>query len=34
MLETVSLIAGSGWASGLNLYLVALMLGFAGRAGP
>jgi hypothetical protein len=33
MLETVSVIAGSGWASGLNLYLVTLMLGFAGRAG-
>jgi Domain of unknown function (DUF4126) len=33
MIETVGLIAGSGWASGLNLYLVALMLGIAGRAG-
>ncbi|MCI0424302.1 MAG: DUF4126 domain-containing protein [Actinobacteria bacterium] len=33
MIETVSLIAGSGWASGLNLYLVTLLLGVAGRAG-
>jgi hypothetical protein len=33
MIETVSLIAGSGWAAGINLYLVALMLGIAGRAG-
>ncbi len=33
MLETVSLISGSGWASGINLYLVTLMLGIAGRAG-
>lgn len=33
MTETVALLAGSGWASGLNLYLVALMLGIAGRAG-
>ena len=33
MLETISLISGSGWASGINLYLVALMLGIAGRAG-
>ncbi|MEX0864549.1 MAG: DUF4126 domain-containing protein [Acidimicrobiia bacterium] len=33
MIETVGLIAGSGWASGLNLYLVSLMLGIAGRAG-
>lgn len=33
MIETVSLIAGSGWASGLNLYLATLMLGIAGRAG-
>lgn len=33
MLETISVISGSGWASGLNLYLVTLMLGVAGRAG-
>jgi hypothetical protein len=33
MLETISLISGSGWASGINLYLVALMLGISGRAG-
>lgn len=33
MLETLSVISGSGWASGLNLYLVTLMLGLAGRAG-
>jgi hypothetical protein len=29
----VALLAGSGWASGLNLYLVVLLLGFAGRIG-
>jgi hypothetical protein len=29
----VALLAGSGWASGLNLYLVVLLLGFAGRTG-
>lgn len=33
MIETVGVIAGSGWASGLNLYLATLMLGIAGRAG-
>lgn len=33
MIETIGLIAGSGWASGLNLYLVTLLLGIAGRAG-
>lgn len=33
MLETISLVSGSGWASGINLYLVTLMLGIAGRAG-
>ena len=33
MLETLSVIAGSGWASGINLYLATLMLGIAGRAG-
>lgn len=32
MLETIGVISGSGWASGINLYLVALMLGVAGRA--
>jgi hypothetical protein len=29
----VALLAGSGWASGLNLYLVVLLLGLAGRTG-
>jgi hypothetical protein len=29
----VSLLAGAGWASGVNLYLVALLLGIAGRSG-
>jgi hypothetical protein len=33
MLETIGLIAGSGWASGLNLYLATLMVGLTGRAG-
>lgn len=33
MIETIGLLSGSGWASGLNLYLVTLMLGAAGRAG-
>jgi hypothetical protein len=33
MLETLALVAGSGWASGLNLYLVTLLLGAAGRIG-
>jgi hypothetical protein len=32
-MEAVGLIAGSGWASGLNLYLVTLVLGLAGRFG-
>jgi hypothetical protein len=31
--EAVGLIAGSGWASGINLYLVALLLGITGRLG-
>jgi hypothetical protein len=31
--EAAGLLAGSGWASGINLYLVALMLGLAGRLG-
>jgi hypothetical protein len=29
----VALLAGSGWASGLNVYLVVLLLGLAGRTG-
>ena len=33
MVETLSVISGAGWASGLNLYLVTLMLGLIGRAG-
>ena len=33
MLETIGVISGSGWASGINLYLAALLLGVAGRAG-
>jgi hypothetical protein len=33
MIETIGLIAGTGWASGINLYLVTLMLGLAGRSG-
>lgn len=32
-MEIVGLVAGSGWASGLNLYLVTLVLGLAGRLG-
>lgn len=32
-MEAAGLIAGSGWASGINLYLVALLLGTAGRLG-
>jgi hypothetical protein len=32
-MEVVGLIAGSGWASGLNLYLVTLVLGLSGRFG-
>ncbi len=32
-MEAAGLIAGSGWASGVNLYLVTLMLGLAGRLG-
>jgi hypothetical protein len=31
--EAVGLIAGSGWASGINLYLVTLLLGISGRLG-
>jgi hypothetical protein len=33
VIETIGVISGSGWASGLNLYLTTLMLGIAGRAG-
>ncbi len=33
MIETLGAIAGTGWASGINLYLVTLMLGAAGRTG-
>jgi hypothetical protein len=33
MIETLGLVAGTGWASGLNLYLATLMLGFAERLG-
>ena len=32
-MDVVGLIAASGWASGLNLYLVTLLLGLAGRFG-
>ncbi|HSL25142.1 MAG TPA: DUF4126 domain-containing protein [Acidimicrobiia bacterium] len=31
MLETIGLLTGSGWAAGLNLYLVTFLLGLAGR---
>jgi hypothetical protein len=31
MIDTLGLLAGSGWASGLNLYLVTFLLGLAGR---
>lgn len=33
MIDTIGLVAGSGWASGLNLYLSVLMLGAADRLG-
>ncbi len=33
MIETIGILSGSGWASGINLYLVTLLLGVAGRAG-
>ena len=33
MIETIGVLSGAGWASGINLYLVTLMLGVAGRAG-
>ncbi len=32
-MEAAGILAGSGWASGINLYLVTLMLGMAGRLG-
>ncbi len=32
-METLGLVAGSGWGSGINLYLVTLLLGVAGRLG-
>lgn len=32
-METIGALAGSGWASGINLYLVALLLGITGRLG-
>lgn len=32
-MDPIGLIAGSGWASGINLYLVVVMLGAAGRLG-
>lgn len=32
-METIGVLAGAGWASGINLYLVTLLLGVAGRAG-
>jgi hypothetical protein len=31
--EAIGLVAGSGWAAGLNLYLVTFLLGLAGRLG-
>jgi hypothetical protein len=31
--EAVGILAGAGWASGFNLYLVTLLLGLAGRLG-
>jgi hypothetical protein len=30
---SIGILAGSGWASGINLYLVTLLLGFARHAG-
>lgn len=32
-MESVGILAGSGWASGINLYLVTLLLGVAVRLG-
>lgn len=31
MIETIGLLAGTGWAAGLNLYMVTFLLGLAGR---
>ena len=31
MIDTIGLLAGSGWAAGLNLYLVTFLLGLSGR---
>jgi hypothetical protein len=31
MVETIGLLAGTGWAAGLNLYMVTFLLGLAGR---
>lgn len=33
MEATIGLVAGSGWASGINLYAVIALLGIAGRTG-
>ncbi|MGB5567257.1 MAG: DUF4126 domain-containing protein [Acidimicrobiia bacterium] len=32
-MESIGILAGSGWASGINLYLVTLLLGIAVRLG-
>lgn len=32
-MEIVGILAGTGWASGINLYLVAFLLGVTGRLG-
>lgn len=32
-MEAIGALAGSGWAAGINLYLVTLMLGILGRLG-
>ena len=32
-MESIGILAGSGWASGINLYLVTLLLGVAVRGG-
>ncbi len=32
-METLGVVAGTGWASGINLYLVTLLLGIAQRVG-
>jgi len=31
MIDTIGLLAGTGWAAGLNLYLATFLLGLAGR---